>query len=86
MKSVGAILALCYFYTVVGAAPCPLPSSKKQACDKITKYNVDWFIETGRKPKPASCLFYTRGLSKKAREYAKTEALTTIWVCASVAV
>ncbi|CAO2654108.1 Nn.00g108410.m01.CDS01 [Neocucurbitaria sp. VM-36] len=60
-------------------------TSKGVACDQITKYSVEWFIDNAlkaKKPKPSTCLFYTRGLSLKAQNYAKKmaePAMTTIW-------
>ncbi|KAH7378238.1 hypothetical protein BKA66DRAFT_550652 [Pyrenochaeta sp. MPI-SDFR-AT-0127] len=56
--------------------------SRDVSCDRIEKYSVDWFIDNvpaARKPKPATCLFYTRGLSLKAQNYAKKAQMTTIW-------
>ena len=94
---VSLAVALLALLVAVGALPshleprcrfCQPPpaqsnSPKEVACDKITKYSVEWFIENAlqaKKPKPATCLFYTRGLSQKARDYAKSKAMTTIWV------
>jgi hypothetical protein len=59
---------------------------RKVDYDPITKYSVQWFINNAtplKRPKPATCLFYTRGLSRTAYTYAKTKAqspMTTIWV------
>jgi hypothetical protein len=57
---------------------------RKVDYDPITKYSVQWFINnSSQKPKTATCLFYTRGLSRTAYIYAKTKAhspMTTIWV------
>src|SRR5690349_453433 len=38
-------------------------NAKRVGCDKLEKYSVDWFIDNApaaKRPKPATCLFYTR--------------------------
>jgi hypothetical protein len=75
------------------ASPTPLtdldeiektnPNAKDKKCDAITKYDADWFFNNAiktKKPKPSTCLFYTRGLSLKARGFGKLKGMTTIWV------
>ncbi|KAI1075724.1 hypothetical protein F5B20DRAFT_594864 [Whalleya microplaca] len=52
------------------------------ACDPIEKYSTSWFLaNTCKRPKASSCLFYTRGLSKRARIFSKSGGhdMTTIW-------
>jgi hypothetical protein len=58
-------------------------NAKTKKCDLIEKYTVDWFLANAskeKKPKPATCLFYTYSLSATARTYAKRNDMTTIWV------
>ena len=56
---------------------------KEVSCDPVSKYTVNWFLANKCvTPKPSTCLFYTYGLSLKARAYAKAHKpeMTTIWV------
>jgi hypothetical protein len=101
MKLIDLIVTLCHFLSVIGAVPvdtadgcttrrCYENNLKTRAgtkCDLSSKYTVEWFIEHATdRPEPMSCLFYTRGLSRAARRYAKSRPsdegppLTTIWV------
>jgi hypothetical protein len=98
MKLIGFAITSCYLLLTTVAHPldqgrdcATLPcnnaarlENRKVDYDPITKYSVQWFINNAsQKPKTATCLFYTRGLSRTAYIYAKTKAhspMTTIWV------
>jgi hypothetical protein len=101
MKLIDLFVTLCHLLLVTEAVPvereegCDTPSCRRNKleargrteCDLPSKYTVEWFIENAiERPEPMSCLFYTRGLSRAARRYAKSRPeeegppLTTIWV------
>ncbi|CAN9478573.1 unnamed protein product [Alternaria alternata] len=100
MKLIDLFVTLCHLLLVTEAVPveieerCDTPPCHRNRlevrgrteCDLPSKYTVEWFIENAiERPEPMSCLFYTRGLSKVARRYAKSRpkeegpSLTTIW-------
>ncbi|KAL1794365.1 hypothetical protein ACET3X_007786 [Alternaria dauci] len=100
MKFIDLFVTLCHLLLVTEAVPveigerCATPSCHpkdfevrgRTECDLPSKYTVEWFIENAiERPEPMSCLFYTRGLSRAARRYAKSRPedegppLTTIW-------
>ena len=64
-----------------------LPPSNPQGyvqCEPIDTYTVEWFLEEASKQKNIdlpldNALFYTRGMSKIAIEYACDHDLITIW-------
>jgi hypothetical protein len=101
MKLIDLFITLCHLLLVSEAVPveieerCDTPPCHRNRlevrgrteCDLPSKYTVEWFIENAiERPEPMSCLFYTRGLSRAARRYAKSRPedegppLTTIWV------
>ncbi|RII19177.1 hypothetical protein CUC08_Gglean001841 [Alternaria sp. MG1] len=100
MKLIDLFVTLCHLLLVTEAVPveikerCDTPPCHRNRlevrgrteCDLPSKYTVEWFIENAiERPEPTSCLFYTRGLSRTARRYAKSRPkeegppLTTIW-------
>ncbi|RYN19770.1 hypothetical protein AA0112_g11015 [Alternaria arborescens] len=100
MKLIDLFVTLCHLLLVTEAVPvereerCDTPSCRRNKleargrteCDLPSKYTVEWFIENAiERPEPMSCLFYTRGLSRVARRYAKSRPqeegppMTTIW-------
>ncbi|KAG9185991.1 hypothetical protein G6011_02547 [Alternaria panax] len=100
MKLIDLIVTLLHLLVVTEAVPvntdegCATRPCHKQEverrgatkCDASSKYTMEWFIENAtQRPEPMSCLFYTRGLSRAARRYAKSRPtdegppLTTIW-------
>ncbi|QIX02277.1 hypothetical protein AMS68_007794 [Peltaster fructicola] len=85
MHSQSIILPLLAIFSMASAkpvaAPAPVPATGDVPCDNISKYSVQWFTSNMCRPTPASCLFYTKGLSAKARSIAKIDGAqqTTIW-------
>jgi hypothetical protein len=65
---------------------CTQPHSTEATWDPVDKYTMKLFQEEATvQPGPTLCLFYTQGLSEKARHYAKSRPngeslMTTIWV------
>lgn len=79
--------ALCLLFTTAIAAPVPpkqeVLHNEKTTCATIDTYTVQYFIDNvvpTKRPPSSTCLFYTWGLTEKARLYAQTHGKTTIWV------
>ncbi|KAK3214526.1 hypothetical protein GRF29_19g406661 [Pseudopithomyces chartarum] len=78
--------ALCLLFTTAIAAPVPpkqeVLHNEKTTCATIDTYTVQYFIDNvvpTKRPPSSTCLFYTWGLTEKARLYAQTHGKTTIW-------
>ncbi|KAM7183847.1 hypothetical protein V8F33_013343 [Rhypophila sp. PSN 637] len=81
--SAGLMVALSF---VIPAAAAPQAGTNETVavvpCDPIDKYTTSWFLgNVCKRPPAATCLFYTRGLSRAARIFSKSNGadMTTIW-------
>ncbi|KAI1376871.1 hypothetical protein F4677DRAFT_445190 [Hypoxylon crocopeplum] len=50
-------------------------------CDPVDGYTMQWFLSNSvcQYPPSGACLFYTRGLSMNAQNYARDNNMITIW-------
>jgi len=83
MRLVRFSVVLALFATGLGAAIAE-PFVTTNQCDSISKYSVEWF-EQNTKPEwrltslESNALFYSQGLSAKAKQFARQAAKVTIW-------